>query len=162
MSIYKIQEKYLEIFKKIEEAEGEITSEIEAELAITEQDLKDKALNYAQYIKSLEAENSEIDLEIKRLQQLKIKNSTKLDRLENIITVAMITFGVEKVESPTLKLSIRKSESVNVEDESKLSDNFFTTKTTRTVSKTALKDALKSGAEIKGASLSINHNLQIK
>lgn len=162
MTLFKIKKQYLSILEELNETEGEITPEIAEKLAINEGDLKDKAVNYALYIKKLEADNKTISEEVSRLQELKARNSKKIDSLDNAIVNAMVMFGFDKVEVATLKLSLRKSESVNVLDETKLSDNFFTTKITKTVSKTVLKDALKSGANIQGAELVINQNLQIK
>jgi hypothetical protein len=74
----------------------------------------------------------------------------------------MFLYKVGKIESPLIKISYRLSQSVNITDESKLSDNFFTTKITKTPSKTAIKDAIDSGTEVKGAELVDNLNLQIK
>ena len=162
MSLFRIKEEYLLILEELNETDGEITSEISDKLKINESDLKDKAINYAFYIKKLESDNKIVSDEISRLQEIKARNIKKIDSLESSITAAMIMFGIDKVESPTLKLSLRKSEQVNISDESKLSDNFFTTKTTRAVSKSAIKDAIKSGADIVGAELVINQNLQIK
>lgn len=161
-SIYQIEKKYLEIFKELEETEGEITPEIEQELAISENDLKNKALNYSFFIKNLENTNDIIDAEIKRLTTLKKSNEKYADKLKEILSKAMILFGLEKIEFPTLKLSIRKSKVVNIIDETKISDNFFTTKITKTISKTSLKQALEEGTMIDGAELVINNNLQIK
>lgn len=161
MSLFKIEQQYLSILEELNVTEGEITSEIAEKLLINESELKEKAINYASFIKKLKADEKIISEEIYRLQEIKTRNAKKIDSLESAIVKAMETFAVDKVETPTLKLFLRKSESVNVLDESKLSDNFFTTKITKTVSKTALKDALKSGT-ILGAELIINQNLQIK
>lgn len=162
MTLFKIEKQFLEIFEALNATEGEITPEIAEKLNIAESDLKEKAINYAYYIKKLEADDKIIDEEISRLKEIKVRNQKKAEALDKAIVKAMTLFSLDKIETPTLKLSLRKSESVNVLDESKLSDNFFTTKVTKTVSKTALKDAFKSGAEISGAELIVNQNLQIK
>tara|TARA_R110000868_G_scaffold88938_1_gene247803 strand:+ start:719 stop:1210 length:492 start_codon:yes stop_codon:yes gene_type:complete len=161
-NIFQIKEHYIDILRVIYEAEGEITPEIENELNITESEFQEKAINYAYIIKKLETDNLVIEAEIKRLKVIKDKNAAIIEKLEGRVVDAMKLFGADKVESPLVKLSLRKSESVNISDESRLSDNFFTTKITKTVSKTALKDAIKSGADISGAELVTNFNLQIK
>lgn len=160
-NIYQIKEDYLSILEEISTAEGELTPELEAKLTINEQELKEKSVNYACYIKKLEADNDIIKAEIERLKGLQSSNNSKIERLEKNVADAMLLYKVDKIETPILKLSFRKSESVNVLDESKLSDNFFTTKITKTVSKTAIKDALKNGA-VEGAEIVVNYNLQIK
>jgi len=161
-SLYNIKSDFFELFKKIEECDGEITPEINQALIINEQELKEKAINYAYFIKKLDNDNSIIDAEIERLKEIKARNEAKIESLDNAIVKAMKLYAIDKVESPTLKLSLRESEAVNVLDESKLSDNFFTTKITKTVSKKAIKEALNSGAEIEGAEIIINQNLQIR
>lgn len=160
-NIYEIKQDYLSILEEIFANEGELTPELEQRMVINEQELKDKSLNYACYIKKLEADNLAIETEIKRLKGLKDANDFRIEKLETNIKDAMLLYKVDKIETPILKLSFRKSEAVNILDESKLSDNFFTTKITKTVSKTAIKDALKNGA-IDGAELITNYNLQIK
>lgn len=160
-NIYEIQKEYFDLMNKVIDNEGEFTPELLEKLEINEQELKQKAINYAYVIKKLDADEVAINNEIKRLSELKKANAKKIDKLKEIITNAMINFGLDKIDSSTLKLFIRNSESVNVIDESKLSDNFFTTKVTKIVSKTALKNALKTG-EIAGAELVVNNNLQIK
>ena len=160
-NIYQIKEDYLSILDEISAAEGELMPELEVRLTINEQELKEKSINYAYYIKKLEADNNIIKAEIDRLKDLKDSNSTKIERLEKNISDAMLLYKVDKIETPILKLSFRKNEAVNILDESKLSDNFFTTKITKTVSKTAIKDALKSGV-VDGAEIVVNYNLQIK
>jgi hypothetical protein len=161
-NIFQIKNQYHQILQKISDAEGEITPEIDLELTINENEFKEKAIDYAFIIKKLDADNSIIDAEMKRLKDMKDKNTNLIDKLANRVVDAMKLFNQEKIEVSMLKLSLRKSEAINVFDESKLSDNFFTTKTTKTVSKTALKDAIKSGACIDGAELVTNFNLQIK
>lgn len=160
-SIFQIQKEYYDLMNEVIDNDGEFTPELLQKLNINEGELKQKALNYAYVIKNLEADEEAINSEMKRLAELKKSNAKKIDKLKEIVANSMISFNLDKIESPTLKLSIRKSESVNVIDETKLSDNFFTTKITKTVSKTALKEALKTG-EIAGAELVINNNLQIK
>ena len=108
MTLFKIKEQYLSILEELNETEGEITPEIAEKLAINEGDLKDKAVNYALYIKKLEADNKTISEEVSRLQELKARNSKKIDSLDNAIVNAMLMFGFDKVEVATLKIYLRK------------------------------------------------------
>jgi hypothetical protein len=74
----------------------------------------------------------------------------------------MQLYGIEKVESSFLKLSFRKSESVEVINEAQLLPEFTTTKVTTTPNKTAIKEAIKRGEVVEGAVLVTNQNLQIR
>jgi hypothetical protein len=161
-NIFQIKEDYILILDQIFTNEGEITPELEDRMKINEQELKEKSLNYAAYIRKLESDNKTIKSESKRLKELADSNDSKIKRLKQNILDAMFLYKVGKIESPLIKISYRLSQSVNITDESKLSDNFFTTKITKTPSKTAIKDAIDSGTEVKGAELVDNLNLQIK
>jgi len=161
-NLFQIKADYLNLINQVIENEGEFTPELLEQVQISEGELKDKAINYAYVIKNIDYNNCAIKAEINRLKQLEAANSKKIEVLEKTISNAMKLFEVDKIESETLKLSFRKSESVNIIDESKISDNLMTTKITKTPDKTAIKQALKEGAEIKGAELVINYNLQIK
>jgi hypothetical protein len=149
-NIFQIKEDYILILDQIFTNEGEITPELEDRMKINEQELKEKSLNYAAYIRKLESDNKTIKSESKRLKELADSNDSKIKRLKQNILDAMFLYKVGKIESPLIKISYRLSQSVNITDESKLSDNFFTTKITKTPSKTAIKDAIDSGTEVKG------------
>ncbi len=73
----------------------------------------------------------------------------------------MELYQIDKIETPTLKISFRKSESVEV-DEGFNDPEFITEKTVVTVDKIKLKSALKNGDFIIGARINHNLNLQIK
>jgi hypothetical protein len=67
-----------------------------------------------------------------------------------------------KIETPLIKLSFRKSESVEVDDINSLPAMYKTIKLTETPDKKLIKDSLKLGKEIPGCKLVENNNLQIK
>ena len=160
MNLFNIQQQYLSLAEQI--SEGELTPELEQALQINETELKEKAVNYGFVIRGYEYNNTCIDNEIKRLQELKKRNTNVVNRLENSISEAMKLYGIEKVESPTLKLSFRKSESTEIVNEAQIDDKFMTIKTTVTPNKTAIKEAIKNGEVVEGAVLVTNFNLQIK
>jgi len=74
----------------------------------------------------------------------------------------MQLYEVEKIETPLIKLSFRNSESVEITNEQQLDAKFIVTKTVSTPDKKAIKDAIKSGVFVEGATISYNKNLQIK
>lgn len=159
-SLFNITAEALELASALEE--GELTPELETALAINQNELQEKAINYAYVIKSLEGDISAIDEEIKRLQALKKAKTNAIDRMKESVSNAMQLYGMEKLTSPTLSLSLRKSESVEVDLTEALPNDFKITKVTVTPDKIAIKQAIKQGENITGASLKINYNLQIK
>jgi hypothetical protein len=68
---------------------------------------------------------------------------------------------LRKWKAPTLKLSIRRSEAVEVDDNFD-DDIYMVKKVTYTPDKTRLKEAIKRGESIQGVILKENYNLQIK
>lgn len=160
MNLFNIKQEYLALAHQL--SEGEVTPELEQALIINEAQLQEKATNYGYVIKNFEYEVDAIDNEIKRLKELKERREKAIDRMKQSVTNAMQLYGIEKVESSFLKLSFRKSESVEVINEAQLLPEFTTTKVTTTPNKTAIKEAIKRGEVVEGAVLVTNQNLQIK
>lgn len=160
MNLFNIQQQYLSLANQL--SEGEVTPELEQELIINEAQLQEKAVNYGYVIKQLGHEVNAVNEEIKRLTDIKKRNEKAIERMETAISNAMQLYGIEKVDSSFLKLSFRKSESVEIVNEDQLAPEYLTTKTTTTPNKTAIKDAIKQGVEVEGAVIVTNFNLQIK
>jgi hypothetical protein len=161
-SIYQIKNEYQLIIAEVINNEGEITPELETALTINKEQLQSKAVDYCYVIKQLDYDCEQIDNEIARLNKLKKVRSNLTDRLKNTVSSAMQLFEVEKIETPLIKLSFRNSESVEITNESQLDACFIVTKTVTTPDKKAIKDAIKSGQLVCGATISYNKNLQIK
>lgn len=159
-TLFNIGQEQKQILAEIETNEGEITMAIQERIDLLAENFEEKAVAYSYVIKQVESEESIIDAEIKRLQELKKKAAKVSDYLKERIAGAMIDFGYDKIETPTLKLSFRKSEAVEVVDESLLAQKFFNYKPT--IDKTAIKNAIKAGEEVTGARIISNLNLQIK
>ena len=144
-------------------SEGELTEEIENSLAINQNELQQKAIDYGYVIKSFESDINAIDSEIKRLQGLKTARNNAIKRMKDSVLEAMQIYGIEKVESPTLKLSIRNNpESVNLVNEYQIPDKFKKEKVTVTISKSEIKKALQDGEDVPGATLERSQTIQIK
>jgi hypothetical protein len=142
--------------------EGELTQDLENELVINQNELQIKAESYAYAIKSLDGDVSIIDEEIKRLRALKEAKTNAIDRMKEAVVNAFQIYGITEVKSATLKLSLRRSESVEVINQDQLPECFIKAKTTYTPDKIAIKDAIKSGLTVEGAVIVENFNLQIK
>jgi hypothetical protein len=162
MNIYQIQNEYLLLINQIIDNGGEVTPQQELNLQITKNQLQDKGTNYAFVIKKLDAECDIIDAEIKRLTELKKVRQNACERLKNNISHAMHTFEVDKIESPLIKLSFRKSQSVNVSDVNSLPSEYKTIKVTESADKMKIKQALLNGEKIEGCEIINSKNLQIK
>jgi hypothetical protein len=162
MNIYKIQNEFQLIIAEVINNEGEITPELETALTINKEQLQSKAIDYCYVIKQLDYDCEQIDNEIARLNKLKKVRANLTDRLKNTVSSAMQLYEVEKIETPLIKLSFRNSESVEITNESQLDACFMVTKTVTSPDKKAIKDAIKNGVLVCGATISYNKNLQIR
>lgn len=160
MNLFNIKQEYINLVNTIIDNNGELSPELSQALAINETELKEKAINYGYVIRSFEYENDIIDAEIKRLKALKEQKEKAIQKLKDAVSDAMNLYGIEKVESPELKLSFRKSESIEISEN--LDKRFMIEKVTLQPDKVAIKEAIKKGEQVDGAVLVINQNLQIK
>ena len=140
----------------------ELTPELEAELLINQEQLQSKGINYAKVIANYQSESDAIDAEIKRLKAMKESRDKKVTWLTESLKKAMLVSGIEKIESPLFKISLRRSEAVEVEIPEALPVDWQVKKVTITADKVAIKKAIKEGYSITGARLVENFNLQIK
>ena len=162
LSLYTIEQNYLTLVENLIENGGELTPELETELAITKQDLQNKGVCYGFIVKELEGNIDLIDLEIKRLNALKKPLVNSIDRLKNNLSQAMQMFDVTELKTPLLKINFRKSESIEVTDIDLLDADFVKTTITKAADKIAIKEAIKAEIPVRGAVLLTNYNLQIK
>ena len=160
MNLYEItnEAQYLAALLETEE----LTLELEAELLINQEQLQTKAINYAKVISNYQGESEQIDAEIKRLKAMKDSRDKKVTWLTESLKKAMMVSGIEKIESPLFKLSLRRSEAVEVEVPEALPIDWQVKKVTITADKVGIKKAIKEGYSITGARLVENFSLQIK
>ena len=78
------------------------------------------------------------------------------------LTSCLDAAGRDKVETAKVRVSFRKSVSVNIEDEGALPADFIVETVSTKPDKTAIKKAIQAGQEIAGATLIENRNIQIK
>ena len=123
MNIWQIQQNLLSIFDELEENGGELTEELEQQLAISQEDFRSKVENYTNVIKSVKADIAAIDQESKRLAELKKSKTAMVDRLSKVIIEAVDKFGDTTknggkfFDYGTGKVSIRNSQKVELDDD---------------------------------------------
>lgn len=126
----------------------------------------DKIANTARFIRYAEAQIDAMDKAIADIKARKQSAQNLVDRLSVLTVNALFALpdGKSKVEEPDIKVTARPSDIVQIDDESKLDEKFFNVKIIkeRKVSKTAIKDAIKAGEDVKGARLVKSYKLQIK
>ena len=122
-NIYQLQQDLLAIFDELEENGGELTPELEQQLAITEESFKSKVEDYTKVIHHYQDDLAAIKAETERLKRLKESKEKIVDRLKNVILEAIEQFGetnkngVKFIDFGTGKVSTRKSEAVQLYDD---------------------------------------------
>jgi seryl-tRNA synthetase len=160
MNLYEITRDAQELAFLLETEE--LTPELEAMLVINQEQLQAKAGNYAKVIANIQSDSDAIDQEIKRLKAMKDSKERAITRLKDALREAMLVSTIDKIESPLFKLSLRRSESVEVDIVEALPRQFINIKNVVTADKVAIKEAIKRGENITGARIIENYNLQIK
>jgi len=161
MNLFKITTKAKELSFALES--GELTEELKKELVINQTELQEKAINYGFAVKMLESDVDIIEVEIKRLNGLKTAKNNAIERMKESVLNAMSIYGIEKVTSPTLTLSVRLNPaSVSIPMQELLDSKFLIEKTTIQADKVAIKKAIESGENVEGATLVRTQSLLIK
>lgn len=163
LNLYQIENEYRSIAQQLMDAEGELNPELEQSLAINKEQLQLKSQGYAMVIREAEAEINIIESEMKRLMDLQDKRNSLVSKLKERISQAMELYGIEKIETPLLTISFRKSESVEIDNFDLLPNEYKVVPEAKPrADKKAIKEAIKSGIDVQGAYIQSNKSLQIK
>lgn len=132
-------------------------------------DFDTKAESVSLYIKELEAGTKLLGESIKNLQSRKKAMENKVERLKSYLLASMETVGESKIETDKVRISLRNNApSVVVYDEKAFINQYRGNRddllkySEPTINKTAVKDALKSGEDIAGATLEAKRTVTIK
>lgn len=159
--LFHIQQQYVQLLGKIEDADGEITPEIDSALQFTEQRLRQEGADVAYAIKTLEYWQEDLKKEIERLDKMKARALKSSELFRARLKTAMEQFGIERISDPYITISFRKSEAVEITEETLIPDDYKELPPPK-ISKTKIKEALKSGTDVPGAAIVQRNNLIIK
>ena len=160
LSLYELTSEHRLICDAIEEAGGEITPEIEAMLAINEENFVAKAEGYAEIIAKYAILSDNASHRIAQLQTVKKIAENAQKRMKERILGAMQEYGMEKVQCGLHQFSLRTSKAVEIVDEAKIPNEYI--KVATSVDKTKLRADLMAGVVVDGAELKENKSLQIR
>lgn len=172
MKLYEINEalesilsNYLYFGDSMVDAEtGEVLDNDAAALVIKElNDLKmakdEKHENLACWVKGMDADIVAMKNEEKNLATRRKALENKRERIFNFLYEDL---NGEKLTSPRVKVSYRKTQSVDILDMSAIPDSYIRTKTIEEPDKVAIKDAYKAGEQIPGTVLVERMSMSIK
>ena len=161
MSLYDIAKNLNDFMDAVDR--GEIPEEaVYDTLESLDMQLDDKIDNVACMIKNLAAEAKSIKEEADNLTARAKAKANKAEWLKGYLATQMQLSNKEKFESKRNKLTFRKSESVEVNEEAFIKWAAQGTYKPPVPNKTAIKEFLKSGGTAEGAEIVVKQNLQIK
>lgn len=164
LNLYNITNKFVDLMNRAEE--GELTeqeyNQLGEELAL---ELQNKSTNIVGYIQNQNAFVEAIDVQIKRLQEMKKTKQNSIDSFKKYVKENMERLNLQKVETEIGVLSIQNSPKASVEilNEDEIPNKYKKIVQETKIDKTAMaKDAKETGESIPGTKVSIGTYLRIK
>lgn len=162
MNLYDIQQQFRDLVRRIEEADGEITGDMEEALAINDIDWIQKAEAYCVVITESEAEAQAIATEIGRLSKMRQAKTALANRLRTMLALALKERG-GSLKLPCFSLSFFETKAVDVDVAVDLSTlPKYLVREKIEPDKSAIKLALEAGKVIAGCRIATHTNLRIK
>ncbi|HBG8547967.1 TPA: siphovirus Gp157 family protein [Clostridioides difficile] len=159
-TLYELTTDLLEIEEGLTEITGNEVEKLEEIKEIIKQEIQNKNTRIVSVIIDIDSDINSLDLEIKRMQELKKIKKNSLDRLKNNIKECMELLGIKKVETFLGNISIRKSAgSLVIEDEEKIPAIYKTVEQVVKVDKNTIKDFIKKGHEVEGCRIEYSTTL---
>lgn len=157
-TLYELNEMYRNIQFLIES--GEYTEE-ELKFAIdsVNGEISEKLEGYAMVVKNLESDIEGLKAEEKRLADRRKSLENGVKRMKEAMQDTLLLTGEKRIKTQKFTISLRKSTSVEIENEDLIPEEFV--KITKTISRSELAKCLKEG-EIPGARLVEKESLQIR
>ena len=162
MKLYELSTQYAQVVDMLNEADQEQFELITDTLESISDSIEIKADNIARMITQIEAEKAAIDAETKRLADRGAKLAKQKDSLKAYLHSCMTSAKIDKIKSNFFNISIRRSQAVEVLDQSIIPVELISTKTISTPDKIAIAKILKENGFVDGCILKINESLSIR
>jgi hypothetical protein len=144
-SLYDIKNKFVELATR-----DDLTEEESKELCtLLATELTNKSTNIIGFIRNTELTLDAVDIEIKRLQDMKKATTNKLEKFKSYVELNMTQLGIQEINTPLGKMSFRKlPASVEIVNEDLIPTEYIRTKTETSVDKKAILDTYKENGEL--------------
>lgn len=165
--LYELVNEQKELYELLEDGsyideDGIVDPRVIELLKNQDKDIRRKAVSCAVIVKQLRSDAEAIEAEEKRLQERRRRLEKNAESLAGYLSGELQRAGLngDRISDPQAVISFRRSERVEITNESALPPEF--TKTKVEPNKTAIRDAFKRGEEVAGAELVEVQNIQIK
>ena len=156
-TLFEIDRAIYEFEFEIDEETGEILNA--DELDNLKMEREQKIENIGLYYKNIKAEAEMVKAEKNAMADRQRVLENKAESLKQYLAYAL---NGQKFSTGKVAMSFRKSESVNIPDDTKIDDKWCVVTQVRKPDKTAIKEAIKAGEEIAGAEIVVKNNVIVK
>ena len=145
-------------------AEGEIEEdEFQKFLEEVSGDFARKSANVASVFLNLESQAEEIKIAEQRMQKRRKSLEKNAQRLRDYLLVHMQALELKEIKAPEFLIRIRRNPPrVGIASEAMIPVDFKTEIVTTKIDKTAIREALKVGKPVPGASLEQTQRLEVR
>ncbi len=160
--LYVIKNDYLNALKELYAMPDLDNQIIEDSLAPIKDELQEKALNIAAYIKDLETDAVMMQKYEENMRNRRKSIERTIERLRDYLKFNLQASKIKTIKGTEFDISIRKTIPKLIIDETKLGKEWYHEKVIQNVDKEALRVALEAGSDIEGALLQEQVSLIIK
>ena len=164
VSLFRLASELEAIAHDLRVSEGELTPELEAKLDACNLAMKDKCEGLIKWTISLEGKQDAIEKEIARLTKMKTSVANLHDRLQEYVHTSMIRADIQKIELPTMEISVVKNPpSLDLVNYDSVPAEYVTFKQEKVIDRRAILADLKAGKVIPCARLNTSKtHLKVK
>jgi len=160
--LYEISSQYEKLMNDIMQCD-EINQEQLSSITLIEDNIKDKSINVAAFIKNLESESDCIDKVISSMEERQRKVISKINFLTTYLKENLEKCNINEVKSSMFDIKIKLNPaSVVVQDEKIIPSHYFKEMIMKRLDKTMISNELKNNIMIPGVSLERRTRIEIK
>lgn len=157
MNLYELTNDLKELESIVDDME-----QVEAIKDIIKQEIANKGDNIIKLIKNIESDITTIENEVKRLQELKKVKQNKIMNIKNYTLECLKQADIKKVEGAVGRISVRKNAPSVILSDDFNNEKYIKIEEIAKIDKNAIKEDLKNGIVIEGASLEAKDSITIK
>jgi len=164
LSLYQLSGDYLEALDALTDPEMDLPIEVVTDtLEGLSGEMEDKSINVAKFLRNMEATAGAIKSAEAEMAKRRKALENRVKWMKSYLKGNMEHTGITKIECPFFKISIQNNPaSVSIINEGAIPAEFKTQVISWIIDKTAIKNAIKVGKTVTGASLTNGTRLSIK
>lgn len=165
-NIYQIDSQIYDLLtlpeSEIVDEDGVVIRDVWKELEELQGERKDKLINSMRIAQEMDETAKALNEEIARLTVRKKYFEARAKKIREHVAISMNNANEKRVENTIARITLTRSKSVDIVDETEIPLQFLRTKTTVEADKKAIGEKLKAGEEVPGARLVENLNVRMK